>query len=347
MRSVCPTRRRCRATSRAAWRTTCTRTAARSSAGTRFSPAGCPPDAVVMSWRGVQGAIAAAAAGHDVVLSPDPTLYFDHRQGSSPAEPPGRGALLTLEDVYRFDPLPGALAAGLAPRAGHPGQSVDRARAHRGARGLHDLPARRRGRRGRLVARRRSWTTRTSCVRMRPQLQRYRALAIPHAEDVFAPARVVGANERHMSQDLATCSNKLVLSVEDDAPLAGPRAVFLIDIMDPCWIMAGVAARRRGAPDRRGRADSLQLPARRGRGDDPAADPRPPPAGELRGAHRRLRPVRPRWCCRWPRARPRRGDRAAGGRIARAAGHSRRCACASPRPSSIPCGRSTGCRCSP
>ncbi|HEY1491857.1 MAG TPA: beta-N-acetylhexosaminidase, partial [Steroidobacteraceae bacterium] len=53
---------------------------------------GVPADAVVMSWRGVQGAISAAAAGHDVVLSPDPTLYFDHRQGGSPAEPPGRGA---------------------------------------------------------------------------------------------------------------------------------------------------------------------------------------------------------------------------------------------------------------
>ncbi len=46
---------------------------------------GVPQDAIVMSWRGVQGAIAAAAAGHDAVLSPDPTLYFDHRQGSSPA----------------------------------------------------------------------------------------------------------------------------------------------------------------------------------------------------------------------------------------------------------------------
>src|SRR5256886_6039350 len=31
---------------------------------------GVPADATVMSWRGVQGAIAAAAAGHDAVLSP-------------------------------------------------------------------------------------------------------------------------------------------------------------------------------------------------------------------------------------------------------------------------------------
>jgi hexosaminidase len=43
-----------------------------------------------------------------------------------------------------------------------------------------------------------------------------------------------------MSQDLKTCTEKLVLALEDDAPLAGPRAVFLIDVMDPCWIFPGV-----------------------------------------------------------------------------------------------------------
>jgi hexosaminidase len=43
-----------------------------------------------------------------------------------------------------------------------------------------------------------------------------------------------------MSQDLATCSDKLVLNLEDDAPLEGPRAVFLIDIENPCWMMRAV-----------------------------------------------------------------------------------------------------------
>jgi hexosaminidase len=50
--------------------------------------AGVPPGAVVVSWRGERGAISAAAAGHDAVLAPDPTLYFDHRQGGGPEEPP-------------------------------------------------------------------------------------------------------------------------------------------------------------------------------------------------------------------------------------------------------------------
>jgi hexosaminidase len=40
-----------------------------------------------------------------------------------------------------------------------------------------------------------------------------------------------------MSQNLATCTDKLVLNLEDDAPLEGPRAVFLIDIENPCWMM--------------------------------------------------------------------------------------------------------------
>jgi hexosaminidase len=39
-----------------------------------------------------------------------------------------------------------------------------------------------------------------------------------------------------MSQDLKTCTDKLVLSLEDDAPIRGQRAIFLIDIMNPCWI---------------------------------------------------------------------------------------------------------------
>lgn len=38
------------------------------------------------------------------------------------------------------------------------------------------------------------------------------------------------------SQDLKTCREDLVLNLEDDAPVRGERARFLIDIMNPCWI---------------------------------------------------------------------------------------------------------------
>ena len=41
------------------------------------------------------------------------------------------------------------------------------------------------------------------------------------------------------SHELKTCSGKLDLSLEDDAPVSGPRAVFLVDILNPCWIYSG------------------------------------------------------------------------------------------------------------
>ncbi|HXC21488.1 MAG TPA: family 20 glycosylhydrolase, partial [Steroidobacteraceae bacterium] len=67
--------------------------------------------AIVMSWRGVAGAHSAAAAGNDTVLTPQPTLYFDRRQSTLASEPPGRLELVTLEDVYRFDPDDPSLSA--------------------------------------------------------------------------------------------------------------------------------------------------------------------------------------------------------------------------------------------
>ncbi len=72
---------------------------------------GLPTDAIVMSWRGVAGAHSAAAAGNDTVLTPQPTLYFDRRQSTLASEPPGRLELVTLEDVFRFDPSDLSLSA--------------------------------------------------------------------------------------------------------------------------------------------------------------------------------------------------------------------------------------------
>ncbi|USQ98642.1 family 20 glycosylhydrolase [Caulobacter sp. RL271] len=71
---------------------------------------GLAPNATVMSWRGIDGAIAAAKAGHDTVLSPHPTLYLDNRQSLSPDEPTGRGRVISLKDVYAFDPAPAQLS---------------------------------------------------------------------------------------------------------------------------------------------------------------------------------------------------------------------------------------------
>ncbi|WP_296614207.1 family 20 glycosylhydrolase [Sphingomonas sp.] len=70
-----------------------------------------PPSATVMSWHGVSGAIAAAKAGHDTILSPSPDFYLDHIQSDSGDEPPGRGGVMDWKHIYTFDPLPAALSA--------------------------------------------------------------------------------------------------------------------------------------------------------------------------------------------------------------------------------------------
>jgi len=38
---------------------------------------------------------------------------------------------------------------------------------------------------------------------------------------------------------MALCTDKIALSLEDDAPIAGARAVFKVDIMEPCWLFKG------------------------------------------------------------------------------------------------------------
>lgn len=72
---------------------------------------GVPANATITSWRGVDGAVKAAKLGHDAILSPDPTLYLNSRQGTGPGEPPGRGNMIALADVLAFDPVPAGLSA--------------------------------------------------------------------------------------------------------------------------------------------------------------------------------------------------------------------------------------------
>jgi hexosaminidase len=66
---------------------------------------GIPPRATVMSWRGMQGGIEAARAGHDVIMTPTSHLYFDYYQGDPAREPLAIGGFVPLEKVYEFDPV--------------------------------------------------------------------------------------------------------------------------------------------------------------------------------------------------------------------------------------------------
>ena len=65
------------------------------------------PNATVMSWRGVQGGIAAAKQGHDVIMSPTSHCYLDYFQSkNTEGEPPAIGGYLPLRNVYAFEPIP-------------------------------------------------------------------------------------------------------------------------------------------------------------------------------------------------------------------------------------------------
>ena len=267
---------------------------------------GIPADAAVMSWQGITGAIAAAKVGHDSVLSPAPVLYFDNRQGFGPIEPPGRGNLVALADVYAFDPSPKEL-------------TTEQQRHILGLQGnLWTEHVR--------TEERAAWNTfpRAAAVaeigwshpakpdfagfidRLVPQISRMQALGLNPAvsafsvrlETQFAPpanqAKVILSSQsglnirytldgsapsassprytapltvpfptrlraatfhggrplpgalqqivdgrsvrRRTDEELKTCTDKVRIALEDDYPAQGPRAVYVTDILNPCWI---------------------------------------------------------------------------------------------------------------
>jgi hexosaminidase len=268
---------------------------------------GLPAAAIITSWHGISGAVAAAEQGNDSILSPWPTLYFDNRQSDSPLEPPGRGQIITLEDLYGFEPMPAQL--GPQQQSHILGLQGDIWTEHiRTEEQLSEMTFPRAA----VIAElgwsnpgRRDWNG--FLDRLVGLQLRYRALGIPHSESVFAvrtsatydltaataqlrlanqsgygeirytvdgaqpsgssplyvdplsvpmPTQLRAATFVHdvqlsptlqqqisvdqalhrVSQELKLCTQKLPLSLEDDAPVNGPRAAFLIDIENPCWI---------------------------------------------------------------------------------------------------------------
>ena len=273
---------------------------------------GIPARAAVMSWRGTEGGVAAARAGHDVVMAPSPVLYLDHWQSDLQSEPPGRPAVITLREVYAYEPVPAGLTPDesrhvlgaqvnawtehmrLTERVEH--QAFPRAAAL--AEATWSPPSAR------------DWDS--FAARLGAQFARYRALGIQFADSAFEPRFALGiagdggsggdgtlrvtlsqqspfgtirltrdgsppdpesepyarsfdaaagtllraaafdgklalsdavsltvdaaALHRRTDEELAQCTGKLVLRLEDDAPREGERAVFNVDIVDPCWI---------------------------------------------------------------------------------------------------------------
>ncbi len=72
---------------------------------------GLAPTATVMSWRGIEGGIAAAKAGHDAIMTPTDFCYYDYYQGDPSSEPLAIGGMVTLEKAYSYEPVPTELSA--------------------------------------------------------------------------------------------------------------------------------------------------------------------------------------------------------------------------------------------
>jgi hypothetical protein len=269
---------------------------------------GLPPQATVMSWQGTEGGLAAASAGHDVIMSPVGYLYLDYLQTASPNEPPGRPTQVNLGKLYNFEPVPAELAAD---KRGHilglqANMFTEHTRTY--ARLQHNLLPR-------LAAvAETGWSTpehrdfRDFLARLPSQLQRYRAWGLAYAQTPFevgvdytdnragntvtvSLANPLGYEVRYStdgqpvsaqsplyqqpltatlpatvqaaafyqgqmlaakptvaaftaqsllsrrSDELLSCVGKkgLVLRLEDDGPREGNRAVFNVDIFQPCW----------------------------------------------------------------------------------------------------------------
>lgn len=69
--------------------------------------------ATIMSWRGVEGGLAASQKGHDVIMSPTSHCYFDYYQTEDYewSEPFSFAHVVTVEKTYSLDPAPETLSA--------------------------------------------------------------------------------------------------------------------------------------------------------------------------------------------------------------------------------------------
>lgn len=66
---------------------------------------GLAPNAIVMSWQGEAGGIAAAKENHQVIMTPGSHVYLDHSQTKNEKEVT-IGGFLPLERVYNYEPIP-------------------------------------------------------------------------------------------------------------------------------------------------------------------------------------------------------------------------------------------------
>jgi hexosaminidase len=72
---------------------------------------GLAPNATVMSWRGEKGGITAASQNHEVIMTPQASVYLDHAQSKN-EDSVTIGGFTPLEKIYNYEPVPADLNPG-------------------------------------------------------------------------------------------------------------------------------------------------------------------------------------------------------------------------------------------
>jgi len=160
-----------------------------------------PASEVVMSWHGSDEehvALDATAQGHDVVLTPQESLYFDHYQSDLPDEWPGQPPMTTLQQAYDTAVIPrGATVAEAKHVIGVQGDlwtefmpsfARDQHALFPRIAALAEL--------GWSAAGAHDWNG--FLQRLPAELARYRALGIGYADTAFTPAFDVTAGRKGM-----------------------------------------------------------------------------------------------------------------------------------------------------
>jgi hexosaminidase len=198
-----------------------------------------PANSAVMSWHGIDGAVAAAKAGHDAVLAASPILYLDHIQSPSGDEPPGRGEIIEWRQLYAFEPAPAALTPG--ERQHILGLQANLWTEHVRTTEYADRML---WPRAAIVAEigwssaQKDWPAFSRRLNM--DMARWRKLGFRYDTVPLEPVAPLAPNSRTASQ-MELCGNSIPLRLEDDGPTAGKRLIHWVDIMHPCWIWRGAA----------------------------------------------------------------------------------------------------------
>ena len=200
---------------------------------------GLPPGSVVMSWRGTGGALVAATRGYDTVVAAHPTLYFDNAQALSAREPPGRGRVVTLKDVYEFEPMLSSIAPEQRKHVlGVQGNVwTEHIRTEARVAWMAFPRAAAVAEMGWSRPERRGWDG--FHKRMQALEARYASVGLRARPLTEPPLKPPGPRGPFRSHDLKLCTEHIALSLEDDAPISGARPSFLVDVMNPCWILPG------------------------------------------------------------------------------------------------------------